>query len=182
MANRPIVVINYKAEVVAYYDSIKECAEVNGFKPKSVYYAALRGRILHCLKFISEPVYREHWMNGTLHELQFKTKEQRKQERLSNMMNARKSPEVENHRRQKIAESQKQRQAKGIRTWENATEARKKPVICIETGQTFPSVRAAARHFCVAISTISNAIHYGRKVSNAYHFRLLNDNNQKSGQ
>jgi hypothetical protein len=34
----------------------------------------------------------------------------------------------------------------------------------------------------VAISTISNAIHYGRKVSNAYHFSLLNDNNQKSDQ
>jgi len=52
------------------------------------------------------------------------------------------------------------------------SEALKKPVLCIETGATFPSITEAARVFGVTDSTIRQAIHKGYRGCGHY-WRLV---------
>lgn len=51
-----------------------------------------------------------------------------------------------------------------------------KPVRCVESGQIYPSLRAAARDLCIQQSSISQAItgYRGLKTAGGYHWELAN--------
>lgn len=53
-----------------------------------------------------------------------------------------------------------------------ATTKTRKPVLCIETGQIFPSVSAVMRHLNVPHASVNQAIRKGRRCK-GYHFRFL---------
>lgn len=161
----PICVINYKAEVLAYYGSIKECIQVNGFPASSVYKAVYMKRIYRCMRFIHETEYRKHWENGTLDQICFKKKKERNKDAILPMLEARKSKEVEERRRKRISESVKRKKALGVPMhWEKAQQFIRKPVICIDTGFAYQSVAEAARQIGVTATVISRAIKRNWKV------------------
>ena len=152
--NKPIVVINHKAEVLGVYDSIKECIEINGFPACVVYHAAAQRFTYRGMMFISQEEHREHWENGTLHLLQFGTKKERLHNGILKTVQNRSAPEIENRRRRLISEKHKKLFDEGKSNLNKAIQARKRPVMCIDTGQVFPSVSDAA----AAIQTNNGAI------------------------
>lgn len=161
----PIIVLNYKAKVLSYYESIKECIDMNGFSRTSVYRAFKHRKIHRCMLFIRETEYRQHWEAGTTHLLQFKTLKERNKETGLRLVKARVSLGSEEKRRKHISETMKAKHANG-HPWnfEKSFHKKMKPVKCIETGIIYPSLNEASRQLGVNLSYVSRAVRSTWKV------------------
>lgn len=161
---RAICVLNHKADLLAYYDSIKECIEMNGWSKNSVYKAANKRLIYKCMLIIYEPEYRKRWEDGTIHELQFGTKKERNHEAGIRLVKSR-TPDIERRRKEKLHNYQMYLKENDLpRPIDKAILSIKKPVTCIDTGQTFASVTDAARYLGVQNDAICRAIRKGWKI------------------
>lgn len=72
----------------------------------------------------------------------------------------------------KISESHKG-MTYGEKTKQKLREAFSQPVLCVELNQVFPSMTAAAEHFCLSKCTISAVIKGRNKTAAGYHWKLL---------
>lgn len=171
---KPIVVINKDAEALSYYESIDECIRMNNFPAGYLYRCVAKGLIYKCMRFIHEPVYRKHWMDGTLDQLKFATRKERIAEKVGKMLNARKNPEVETRRKSKLSEFQKSRFSSGIpKNLLNGAAARRRHVRCIETGEVYGSVQELADFHGVRNSYISRMIRTNHHIR-GLHYEYLN--------
>lgn len=161
---RKVVVLNHKADIIGYFDSIKELVEATGYSASSVYKAVRYGWIYRCMRIVYEKEYRERYINGTIEELKFGTKVERGVERGKKIVQSM-SSDTMLKRNKKISDywKRKVREDREAPVYK-AVEAAKKPVLCIENGNTYPSIREAGRSLKIGNSFIC-AVLKGRKKS-----------------
>ena len=168
---KPIVAINCRAEILGAYDSITQCAELNGFPLLSIMNALRYKRVYKGgIMFVSQAEHRKHWEQGTLHLLQFKNRKDRTAERVEKMLKSRNL--VREHWGKRMSEIQRQRIKDGTSSIWKATEKISQPVMCIETGQVFSSLTKAAESMGMARNSVVYSAKRGRPVK-GYHFKYL---------
>lgn len=174
MAGRvKVVVLNHKSELIGFFDSLNDLAVKGGFPKSSVSHAYRLRRIYRCMLIISEEEYFERYMNGTIEELKFKTKKERNLEKgLRIKQSMTKESIIERNR--KISESRKReiKEGKNIPI-QKAVEARRKPIMCVETGQSYISVVEASRDLGISDSYISSVAKGRRRTAHGLTFRYI---------
>lgn len=178
MANKdkkPICLLNYKAKLIAYYESISDFIKLSGFPSNSVYHAFRNRTIYRNMLIIEEREYRKHWEEGTISELQFKTKAERDKDKIKPMTESKKRKDVEYRRRNKLREAIQQRKVLGLpMPWQISATSTSRPVICLDTNVVYPSINEAARQIGISTCSIHRAVTRNYK-SRGLTFRYVND-------
>lgn len=159
---RPIVSIDGQGEIVSYYESTSQAAKLLGMKVANLHRAVRKGTLCRGRMWMYEADYREYWMQGRTEELAYSEHEIRSQRAVRAW--SRLSSEQKKERGRLISRahhaSLKVQQYDGKSGW----TATSKPVMCVNTGKCFDSVRKCAASIGVSPAGISMALKVGRRI------------------
>lgn len=169
---KKVVILNYKAEIIGCFDSLKDFADYGGFPPSSVSHAFRAKRVYRCMKIILETEYHERYMKGTIEELKFKTLKERNIEKGARLRIMTKEAFLERNR--KISEYHKKlvREGKDAPVFK-AIERVKKPIICVENSTYYPCVKDASRALNINDSYICSVLKGKRKSAHGLTFKYV---------
>ena len=160
---RPVVAVKPDGSMGGYFESISAAVRLYGMDRHSISDSCRKGSICHGFRWMYDEEYREYWMNGQTHKLAYKLDPYR--DRLTyHWLKGHKG----GNSYAKLSEERKQQLRKARR--EDAVRLRKetlfghpeitqiKAVRCITTGENFPSLTAAGKHYGIRPCRISESI------------------------
>ena len=151
---KAIVAINGKGEIVSGYDNVQEAARINHSHPNNIWLAIQKGTFHHKHKWMWEEDYRTLWFEGRTDELRHSFKEFRSRTVKKGRQSM--SKDRKEQWKKNLSESKKRRN--------EPMPEHKSPLLCVTTGEVFPSQVHLARILGVAASAVSHAVRTGYKV------------------
>lgn len=149
-----VVALNKDAKLLCVFPSISEAARQLGTSYGSLNGRLIKGKTYKQMLFLREPEYRKHWMDGTTDSLKFPSRKERIHARcVKRWKNATKED-----REKMLANLYNNRNQ-----WNRLNHSRK--VLCVETGEVFPSVAECSRHFGVSATTIFSRLKDGKQIN-----------------
>lgn len=159
---RPIVSVDEQGEIVSYYESTSEAAKLLGMHLANLHRAVRKGTICKGRKWMYEAEYREYWMQGRTGELAYSEHEIRSQRAVRSW--SRLSPERRKEMGRLISKglrvSPKVRQFDGKSAWSVTSQ----PVMCVNTGERFDSIKKCAKGLGISAAGIQKALKEGHRI------------------
>lgn len=147
-----VVALNKDAKLLCVFPSITEAARQLGTTYNSLNGRLIKGKTYKQMLFLREPEYRKHWMDGTIDTLKFPSRKERIHARcVKRWKNATKED------RERLLNNLFNNRNKWLQR--HSTK-----VICIETGEVFPSVADCSRKIGASNATVFKHIKDGGKV------------------
>lgn len=136
------------------YDNVQEAARINRSSPNNIWLAINKGTFHHKHKWMWEEDYRKFWFEGRTDELRNSFKEFRS--KVAKEVHQNMSEDRKEQWKKNLSESKKRRN--------EAMPEHKNPLLCVTTGEVFPSQAHLARILGVTASAVSHAARTGYKV------------------
>ena len=147
-----VVALNKDAKLLCVFPSITEAARQLGTSYGSLNGRLIKGKTYKQMLFLREPEYRKHWMDGTIDTLKFPSRKERIHARcVKRWKNATKED------REKLLDNLFKNRDKYLQRCSTK-------VICVETGEVFPSVAECGRQLGVSPTTVFRHIKDGNPI------------------
>lgn len=161
---RVVVAVNPDGSVAEVFDYIKDAVAKYGMDRHSITKSCKHGSICHGWKWFYEEDFRRIYVNCEYEKLQF-TLDPNRDPVTYRFVKGHKAGSgytklTEEQKRKKIGrtkEAMKRRKENG--GYEESARKMWKPVVCLNDGLEFPSIKHASGHYGIPIAQISSAIH-----------------------
>lgn len=149
--------------VLAYFENgVPEAAEALHSKRSNIYHAIKFGKLHKGKKWMYEEDYREFYLQMRTGDLSYSFK-QWKSEKAHKIWKSM-TEQSREERGRKISEKLKQHIADGKDYQKRAALARRKPVLCVTTGETFISLMDFCERYHIHQANASKAIKNGTRI------------------
>ena len=155
----PIVAVNGNGEVLGYYESISNAAQVCGIYRRLITESLRTGKLCNGVKWIRETEYRQLWFEGRTGELSFSRKQIRSDIAVRTWKNL--TDEQRESRSRNLSKSRKKLVQERPEVMEPSRESHRKPTLCINTGECFRSAIDLARAYGLNPSSVRTCISRG---------------------
>lgn len=159
---KPIVAVNEKGEAASYYESVSQAAMVNGVFRRGITESLKTGAPYKGFKWMLESAYRELWFKGKTASLAFSCSRMRSDIALRRWRNM--SDEKKKERSVKLSKARKKLISQRPEVMEPSRRVHRQPVLCVNTGECFPSIADLAKAYGLNPSSARTASYRGMKV------------------
>lgn len=159
---RPVVSVDEQGNVFGYYESSTEAAKCLGMQVANFHRAVRKGMLCKGKKWMYEADYREYWMQGRTHELAYTEHEIRSQRAIRAWRRV--TPEERRERGRLISKAHHASPKVKKMDTSAAVAANSMAVMCINTGERFPSIAQCARSLRLSPAGVQRALKEGKRI------------------
>ena len=149
-------------EIIGYFESSTQAAKCHGVFLSNLHRALRKGSLYRGRKWMYEEEYRDYWMQRRTKELSYTEHEIRSRRAAKSWSKL--TPEQRKERGRLISKglraSAKVQQFDAKAAW----TATSRPVMCVNTGERYPSIAKCARSIGASPAGVAQALKVGRKI------------------
>lgn len=160
---KPVVMIGKDGSMLGYFENgVPEASEILRSKRSNIYHAIKFGKFHKGKKWMYEEDYRKFYFQMRTEDLSYSFK-QWKSDKAHKIWESM-TEDSRERRGKKISETLKQHIAEGKDYQKRAALARRKPVLCVTTGETFPSLMDFCERYSTHQANASRAAKNGTRI------------------